>query len=311
MKRRHAVSTIMGGAALCVAPRLVSAADATIRIALLPVDSAACVYYAKDLGYFEDVGINAEVQVIQAGSAIVAAILSNVIDIGWSNPISVAAAHLRGLPIVAIAAGGVYARHEATAALVVPKNSQIKNAHDFSGKTLACSGLKTLGQIAPAAWIDKNGGDSRQVQFVEMPFPDMPLALSQERVDSAFPAEPFVTMAKNSSRFFADAFGAIAPRFEVGVWVTTQQWADAHRDLVGKFAQVMAKTAAWANGHRDQSAVILSKYSKLDLSIVKTMLRQSYATGLAPGDMQPVLDAATHYGALPTSLSANQLIFKG
>jgi NitT/TauT family transport system substrate-binding protein len=300
---------MLGSAALLATRRAASAADA-LKIALLPVDPAACGYYAKDLGYFSDAGIDAEIQVIQAGSAVVAAVVAGSLDIGWSNPISIAAAHLRGVPIVAIAGGGLYVAHEVTSAIVVPKNSALKTAKDFNGKTMACSGLRTVGQWGPAAWIDKNGGDSSAVKFVEMPFPDMPLALAQARVDSAFVAEPFITLAKNDSRVFVDALAAVAPRFTFGCWTATQQWAESHRDLVARFAQVMARTATWANAHHAESAAILSQISKLDLAVAKSMLRVTYAPRLLNSDIQPVLDLATHYGTLPTTVSADQIVFK-
>jgi NitT/TauT family transport system substrate-binding protein len=311
MLRRHAISTLAGSAALLASPRGAVAADAvSLRVALLPVDPAACAYYAKELGYFTEAGINADIQVIQSGSAVVAAVVAGSLDIGWSNPISVAAAHLRGIPIVAIAAGGVYVAHEATSAIVVPKNSTLKTARDFSGKTMACSGLRTLGQWGPAAWIDKNGGDSSTVKFVEMPFPDMPGALAQNRVDSAFVAEPYITLGKDTSRVFVDALAAVAPRFSFGVWVATQQWADTHRDVVAKFAAVMARTATWANTHHAESATIFSEFSKLDLAIAKSMLRITYAPRLLSSDIQPVLDLATHYGTLPSTIPAEQIVFK-
>jgi NitT/TauT family transport system substrate-binding protein len=311
MLRRDAISTLLGGAAFLAAPRRAVAADAVaLRIALLPVDPAACPYYAKELGYFDDAGINPDIQVIQSGSAIVSAVVAGSLDIGWSNPISVAAAHLRGIPIVAIAAGGVYIAHEVTSAILVPKNSTLKTARDLNGKTMACSGLRTIGQLGPAAWIDKNGGDSSTVKFVEMPFPDMPQALAGNRVDCVFAAEPYITLAKDSSRVFADALAAVAPRFSFGVWVASQQWADSHRDLVAKFGGVMGRTAGWANAHHAESASILSAAGKLDPAVAKNMLRITYALRLLNGDIQPVLDLATHYGTLPSTVAAEQIVFK-
>lgn len=311
MKRHQAISTILGGTALLSSPRPLFAADAIpLRIALLPVDPAACAYYAKDLDYFSNAGIAADIQVIQSGSAVVSAVVAGSLDVGWSNPISVAAAHLRGIPIVAIAAGGVYIAHEPTAAIVVPKTSTLKTAHDFNGTTMACSGLRTIGQWGPAAWIDKNGGDSSTVKFIEMPFPEMPLALAQNRVDSAFAAEPYITLSKDTSRVFVDALVAVAPRFSFGVWVATQQWAESHRDVIERFTRVMSRTASWANTHHDESAVILSAFSKLNLAVAKKMLRVTYATRLLKSDIQPVLDLATHYGTLPNTVPADQIVFK-
>jgi NitT/TauT family transport system substrate-binding protein len=138
----------------------------------------------------------------------------------------------------------------------------------------------------------------------------MPLALTQARVDSAFPAEPFITMSSASSRVVGNAYNSIARRFTIGVWVTTTQWAQSHPDLVAKFAQVLDKTAAWANAHHDESSAVLVKYAKLDPTIAKTMLRVQYAPRLVPREMQPILDLATHYGALPSTVEADQLVYK-
>jgi ABC-type nitrate/sulfonate/bicarbonate transport system substrate-binding protein len=309
MRRRAAIGTIIGAATLWP-PRRALAADVPLRMALLPVDADAVLYYGSDLGYFREVSIEPEIQSIQAGSSVVAAIVGGSLDVGWTTPISLAAAHQHGVPLVAVAPCGIYELHAPTAAIMVPKDSPIKSARDFSGKRMACSGLRELGQWAPAAWIDKNGGDSRQVEFVEIPFADMPLALAQHRIDAAFPAEPFVTLAKDSSRIFADAYAAIAPRFGIGVWVTTAQWADAHRELVVKFIDVVAESAMWANAHRDQSAIILAKYGKLDPALVRRMARVRYAPRLLASDLQPLIDLGAHYGALPSAVAASELIYK-
>jgi NitT/TauT family transport system substrate-binding protein len=305
-------SALLVAAALAAAPRIARAAGTPMRIALLPIDTDSLPYYAQDLGYFEQAGIEPQISVIQAGSSVVSAIVGGSIDVGFTNVIALAAAHLHDVPIAAIAAAGIYEAHETpTAAIVVPKTSAIRTARDFTGKTMACSGLKNLGQWAPAAWIDKNGGDSDAVKFVEMPFPDMPLALAQGRVDAAFPAEPFITLSKDSSRVFADAFAAVGPRFNLGVWVTSKPWADAHRPLVSAFAGVMSKTAQWSNANHPQSGAILAKYARLEPGVAASMARVPNATRLQAGDMQPVIDLATRYGTLPSpALAADTLIYK-
>jgi ABC-type nitrate/sulfonate/bicarbonate transport system substrate-binding protein len=312
MKRSAVLAGFAGSAALATVPRIARAAGGTpLRIALLPIDTDSLPYYAQELGYFQQAGIDADISVIQAGSSVVSAIVGGSLDIGFTNPISLAAAHLSGIPIVAIAAAGIYQLHEVpTAAILVPKNSPVRTAKDLNGKIMACSGLKNLGQWAPALWIDKNGGDSSTVKFVEMPFPEMPVALATGRVDSAFPAEPFITIAKDSSRIFGDAFASVAPRFNLGIWVTSQQWADSHKDVARAFANVMSKTAAWSNANHAQSAGILAKYAKLETSVASSMARVPNATSLQAGDLQPVIDLAVKYGTLARYVPADQLIYR-
>ena len=83
--------------------------------------------------------------------------------------ISLAVAHARGVPVTIIAPAGLYATNAPTSVCGVAKNSPIKTAKDLNGKTVATNGLKNIGEFGPRAWIDKNGGDSSTVKFIEMP----------------------------------------------------------------------------------------------------------------------------------------------
>ena len=66
---------------------------------------------------------------------------------------------------------------------------------DLNGKTLAVAGLGSFAQYSAQYWIDKNGGDSKTVKFVEVSPPEMPAALEAHRVDAAAPFEPGITLA--------------------------------------------------------------------------------------------------------------------
>lgn len=308
MKRRKVLQNLLGGVALCAAPQVALAADSPLRIATLPVDPAACCYYAKELGYFESAGLAANVQILQSGSAIAAAVVGGSIDIGWSAPISVAAAHLRGLPITIVAAGGLYVSHRPTTGVIVAKNSPLRTAHDLEGKTLAVEILRGAGQLSTQLWMTTNGADASKLNVIEMPFPQMATALGQARIDAAFSAEPYITEGGQSCRFFADTFASIAPRFCLGVWVSTPQWVNDHRDAIIKFNKVMAKAGSWANTHHAQSARILSKYTGLELSVAQTMTRVTYGTSLLASEVQPTIDLGVRDGILASHVTAEELI---
>ena len=186
----------------------------------------------------------------------------------------------------------------------------MKTARDLNGKTLAVNGLKTITQYAPELWIDKNGGDSTTVKFVEMTFPQIVEALGSNRIDAAIVADPFIAQAKPAARILADAYDAIGSRYIIGCWFSTTQWAQAHSALAGRFAQAIARTAQWANTHKPQSGAILAKYSKMDPAVAATMLRVDYAPRFVKSEMQPVIDLVARYGGLPASFPADELIYK-
>jgi NitT/TauT family transport system substrate-binding protein len=307
IKRHTALS--LAGAALASAALPVAARGATpLRIATLPIDTSALAFYAQDLGYFTDAGFDVSIQSISNGATITSAIAGGSLDIGWSNIVSLAAAYKHGIPVTIIGAGGVYTRGSLTNQLTVRKDSPIHTAADLSGKTIGCTGLSNIGQFAPELWIDKNGGTSSSVRFIEFPLPQLPAALDQGRVDAAWLAEPFINMAAPFSRPLANCFDDVAPRWMLGAWFTTPAWAAAHRDIVDAYRTVMAKTATWANANQQQSGLILAKYAHLDPALLKSMHRIAYGTRADAAEIQPVIDLSARYGALAATFPAQELM---
>jgi NitT/TauT family transport system substrate-binding protein len=307
--RRTLLAGLGAGVTAAALPSAARAAD-TLKIATIPLDAGAEVYYAVDMGYFRDAGIDAQVEPISSGAAISSAVASGAVDIGFANLISIAAAYKKNIPFTLLAPGSLYTATIPTSVLMVPINSPVKTAKDLNGKTFAVNGLKTITQYAPQLWMDKNGGDASSVKFVEMTFPQIIESLGANRIDAAIVADPFIAQAKKEARIFANAYDAIGARYIIGCWFTTKQWAAAHQDLGARFAQVIAKTAQWANTHKPQSGAILAKYAKMDPAVAATMLRVDYAPNFTLPQMQPVIDLAARYGGLPTTFPADELVFK-
>jgi NitT/TauT family transport system substrate-binding protein len=307
MKRSTVLSTLAAAAAASAIPLRVRAADA-VRFATIPIDTGAQVYFADAQHMFSKAGIDADVKSIPNGAAITAAVVGGSIDVGFSNILSLATAHEKGIPITLIAPAGLYLTKAPTSVLMVPKDSPAKDARSLNGKTIAVNGLKNITQLAVQAWMDKNGGDSKSANFTEMPFTDMPLALSSHRVDAALIAEPAVTEAKNGARIFAKPYDAISPDFLIAGWFTSQKWSAAHPDLVKKVVTVMRESAAWANKNGPASADVLATATKIEPGTLRTMVRSVYAERLDPAMIQPLIDLAARYGILKAAFPAQDLI---
>jgi NitT/TauT family transport system substrate-binding protein len=308
MKRRLAL-VLLGSAAGAplVSQPLFAQSLTPLRIATTPTDIGAQPFYARDMGFFKAVGIEADVQVIANGAAITSAVLGGAIDVASSNIVSLALAHQRGLDIVVIAPAGIYSSKEPTSAIVVAKTSSFKTAKDLNGKTIACNGLQNISQIGPEAWLDKNGGDLASYKWTDMPFPDMIGAIGTGRVDAALIAEPVLSDAlANGNRVLGYAYDAVAPSFLIGAWFTTGAWAKKNPDLVKRFQKAMATSADWANKNRAQSAQILTKATKI--VVRPTMKRTTYGEKLDASLMQPLIDATVKYGTLKSVFPAIDLV---
>jgi NitT/TauT family transport system substrate-binding protein len=286
------------------------AADASVRIATLTIDAGAACYYAQEQGFFKRAGIDAQIQAIASGGAIVAAVASNAVDVGFANLVSVAAAFTRNLPVTIVAPGSVDVEALPTNALIVQPGSTIRTGSDLNGKTMATTTLRNIVQFAAQLWVDKHGGDSSTIHFVEMPFSAMAGALLAGRIDAAIVAEPFMTDVKGKTRVIAYPMSAIGPRVQLGGWIANASWARANSEAVASFDDAIVKANEWANAHHVLSAQILAKHSRLDAGVLAKMNRATYATRLVPAEMQPAIDVAAKYGAIAQSIPVDRMLFR-
>jgi NitT/TauT family transport system substrate-binding protein len=280
---------------------------ATLNVINLPADSSAVVYYALDLGYFKDANLDVKITPMTNSGAIIAAIAGGGGDIGNSVVGSVTDARAKGIPVLFFAPAGLYDAVSPTAALVVPEGSPIKKAADLSGKVVAVSGLNDLTYYATRAWIDKNGGKSADVKYIELPFPAMAAALDQKRIDAAYIIDPFLTAA-TGVRSIGRAAESVAPRYQATGWIANEAWLAAHGDIALRYGVAIHRAAVWANAHQKESAAILTKYTKIDPALVEHMHRVIYALNLEPRLLQPPIDTAARYSGNPP-VSANTLIW--
>ncbi len=308
LSRRSALSAGAAAGLAFAAPSWARAQETAIRVGAVPADFSGEVFYAVDQGYFKKAGLNVDLQVFTNGGAVAQAVLAGALDVGLADLVSVSSGHARGVPFTYIAPAAFYTASQPTYFVAVTQSSPIRSAKDFNGKTVAVNGLKNVNQIPTMAWIDKNGGDSKTVKFVEMPYPQMPTALEQGQIDAAALAEPFITLNRGKFRILSLGDAGIANRFLVSGYVATTAWTGAHPDLVRKFAQVIHETGEWANKNPAQSAPILVKYAKLPAEVAANMTRTLYGDRLEANLLQPVIDATARYEVIPKAFPAQEII---
>ena len=271
-----------------------------LNVGTIPLDANGPLYYAQQLGYFKDVGLDVHITPMNSGPTVAAAVVSGALDIGVANVATIAQAHNRGLPFTFIAPGALATPASMTNVIMVAKDSPIRTAADLNGKTIAINGLKDLQQISVQSWIDKHGGDSKTIKFVEVPVSQMAAAVVTHRVDAA----------KADIRVIGNAEDGIAPRFMIIGWFSTEQWIKDHPDLAARFAAAIARASLWANTHDRESLAIFLQTAKLDPQTAASMARSRFGASLDPAMMQPVLDTALKYGVLDRPIAASDLIWR-
>lgn len=280
-----------------------------VRLAAVPIDASGEAYYAADLGYFKEAGLDIDLISMVNGGVIAPAVSSGSVDIGSSNIVSLATAHEHGIPFVIVAPAALYTSNTTTMGVIVAKGSSITTAAALSGKTVAIDSLKGIAYVTFAAWVDKNGGNLSAIKFVELQMAQQPAALSAGRVDAGIVAEPFLSNALDTSSMLTKLGDDVAHTFLIGAYFTTLAYAQAQPNIVRAFSNVIIKTGRWANAHESAAQTLLQKYSK-----TKPLPGTVHAVFPDQPDIayaQPLIDAAAKYGVLNKSFPVAEMSAPG
>jgi len=285
----------------------------TLHVGLSIDDDATSVIYAERAGLFRRAGLHVVFERGGSGAALSAAVLAGRYDIGKSGLVALFDAHLQNAPLVMIAPAGVYDRSAPYGEMVVARDSPIRSAAELDGKRIGAPGAQSLIAVVTSAWVDANGGDSKTLRFVETPLAAGEQAIVTRRVDAALMVNPpmAAALAHRSVRILGPAMDAVGPRYLFSAWFTSNAWADAHRDVVRRFAAIVSRAAAYTNAHPQETAAMLSAETGIPSAIIRRMTRVTNGRRLTVDQIQPLLDLSIRYGLIPHGFFARDLIYRG
>ncbi len=282
----------------------------TVRFAYAPSDDLLPFWYAQATGMFAKAGLNVEVQVASTGAIVTQAVLTGAADIGRSSPQAIIAAHIRGIPVVIVAPGAIH-RHDVqgNAAIAIAANSTVKTILDLQGKTVACTAIGDVGYLGLRSLIDAAGGDSSQVKWVEIPIASVAAALDQGRIDAGLTTEPFMTrdLASGKIRLLVDMLNGYKGAIVQGVYFAMKPYTQANADAVARFTRVIVQAATYTNTHPNETLDLLVKNTGIEADVAAKMKRTTLALSWDPSQVQPLIDVAAKYKAIPQAFDARDL----
>lgn len=285
--------------------------EAQITLAAAGNDSTTSAIYALKSGLFEKAGLNVSLTQMSGGGTITAAVIGGAIQIGHSSLLDVIRAYLRKVPLTLVAPSAMIDATDADAVqVVVRKNSSIQSARDLNGKIIAVPGLKDYTWLEASVWMDKHGGDSSSIQFVELSPGATVAAIAEGRVDASVLATPALTEGLQSGKFRAlgNPFAAVVPRYMQVGWFAMADYVNKNPDVVRRFARVMHDSAAYCNSHQPQTVDLIATFAKMDPQVVRSMPREKFALNLDASLIQPLIDIAYQYKTIPSRFSAAAMI---
>jgi NitT/TauT family transport system substrate-binding protein len=302
-------SFVAAGMAALSAPALAAGAPAAIRFGSTPDEQASIALWAKSTGLFQRNNLDVDIQRFNSGAAVAAAVAGSSIDVGLGSVFSLILAHVKGIPFVLESVSATATETLPDTAFAVAKNSPITSAAQLNGKTVSTSSLSDLFSLAISAWVDQNGGNSKTVNFVELPMPLAVDAIASGRVDGSFVVDPYMLQGLDSGRIrvIGHPFNSVASHFGITYYFCQRSFTQANADALARFRSSIATGVAFARTHRDVMVPIIADYTRMQPDVVRRMPFVT-GTGITPALVQPVIDLAARYKLIPTAFPATDMI---
>jgi NitT/TauT family transport system substrate-binding protein len=287
------------------------AGQKTVKLGYVAYTGIAPTQLGLDKGIFAKHGIKLQTSTADNPAAVAAQVLSGHLDAGFVTTTFLATAASKGAPLQAISAvDGLIDTKDAVSGIVVKKDSAIRSPKDLTGKKVAVVALGSELDLLMRVVVDRDGGDSKKVQAVQIPFPQMQAALKAGRVDAVVTTEPFFTTSKNAGgRVIAEPEVAVLPNGSVTAYVASKKYIASNADTVKAFAAAMAESLDYARAHEDEALGVIPKLTGLTADEVKGQaLGTIYDPKLNVDSIEQLHKLLSQYGFIKKTTPIDDLV---
>ena len=309
--RRHFLTTLTVGVTSLGVTHDFSWAQAKGKLGYMKIVDNAAMFVAMEKGFFKAEGLELETVPMAGGAVIVQGVTSGDLQFGWTNVISLYQAYVEGFDFKLIAGGATNVRgSNETHAIVVGKDSSIKSAKDLEGKTVAVNTLNNIVHLMAMAWVDKNGGTSSKIKFVEIPFPQMEPALVAGKVDAISVQEPFAAVAarKPETRVLSNPWGDVTAKFLIASWFASEKWIQKNKSTAQAFVRAINRGIDAIHADKEGARAAMIKWAGLNPDMVGKIGLPLFEKAVNEKDIQATIDLTIKYKFITRALKAREVI---
>jgi NitT/TauT family transport system substrate-binding protein len=181
-----------------------SMAQDEVKIGYLGIVLSLPTFVALEKGYLQEQGLKATATLFESGTIITDALVSGRIDVNAGSAIIgswLAEQNMPGTFKIFLVYGARKVPQDNTMALIVAKNSPLKEIADLRGKRMGT--FPGVASLTLAKAVLRNSFDpDKEITLVEVPPGNIVQALAAGQIDSYFAPEPFgmIAMAKGVGR---------------------------------------------------------------------------------------------------------------
>jgi NitT/TauT family transport system substrate-binding protein len=285
----------------------------TVKVGYITIADCAQLYVGIEKGFFKEEGLIIEPVGMAGGAKILEALsaTTNPIDIGFSNVVSLILARDAGLNFIALTGGPIEDSTHKEHAILVKNDSPIKVPQDLRGKTIALNTRKNIDEIFVREYLEKNGVNSDEVTFIEIPFPNMESVLLSGDVDAVAAIEPFVSipLLHGNTRVLDYNYLILEPKVEISTYVVSETWLKNNKKIAERFIRAFNKATDYAIANENEVRTIITKYTKIDEKQAQQIEIPTFGKKLSATSLQGMADKVYKRGWIKTQLNVSTIIY--
>ncbi|MBB5139830.1 NitT/TauT family transport system substrate-binding protein [Thermocatellispora tengchongensis] len=283
-----------------------------ITVGTSPTLSNAALYYADGEGMFKRNKLEVTLSPLQSGAAAVPLLLNGQLAVAASDPVAAIVSVSKNVPVTIVAPGNVSPTDPAmdSTALLVKADGPVKSVRDLDGKTVAVNALNSLSHISVKRAIDKNGGDSSKVKFVELPLPQMVDAVARGQVDGAVENEPYTTQGLESGlRRLVSPLTEALPGVPQLVYLSAKPYVQKNAATIDRFAAALTEANRYLGANPETARAIGRTSTQTPPEVLEKILVPVYND--KPVDrrsLTTLMDLMVRYGVISAPIDLNSVI---
>lgn len=308
------LAALMVSAAAIGAQAQTKPAPIELKVVSAPITNYTPLIVARDKGYFAAENLSVTWTAVPgSGGLAVEAVYGGSAQIGGSSILEPMVARGNRLDVMFFAGGAkIRSTSPDNSALLVRTGDAIKEPKDLTGKSISAGLINSVNHIHMMEWFERNKVDAKTVGYTELPFPQMPDALFQNRVDAVWAVEPFLTIMLKSgkARIFAQPYLENIPGMDITAYIAKESWLKANPEVAASFKRAIDKaTMDLINGTKEERDGWVAKFTGVKPELVADMTLPNFTTEFNMESLKANLDLAVKHKVAKT-FDVNTMMWK-
>lgn len=278
-----------------------------LTVSMYALSAGAPIFMGIEEGLFEERGLSVEPSIFTTIAEGAAALQAGESQMYYTNLFGVVNAVNSGIEL-RIVTEALAASPEVQVMVVLP-DSPIETPLDLEGMKVGLPAVNSSLDATLNATLSNEGGDFSKIEYVQIPYADMPAALEQGTVDAAIITGPPLTVAQEEldARTVWDVGGGDYDGLAQVSYVTSKAFADANPNTIANFQCSYAEAVDLLYDDRDAYLKDTAPYLGITEEQLDAQTDFNWIYGFRPDKLDQISDVMLAADLLAEPFDLNEI----